>query len=100
MWPENGAHSHEYSTAQPTMFPLFFKQWSLHKKVAFLKKKGVLIGSRTKDARKVFIYMYQDHFAEVFFQNDDPESDIENANIVKGLENLNTHLEKEFKTTF
>jgi hypothetical protein len=81
-------------------FKFLFKQWPLHKQVSYLKKKGILIGSRTKEARKIYIYMYQDHFAEILFKNDDPEGDVENANIVKGLKNLNSYLEKEFKTTF
>jgi hypothetical protein len=82
------------------MFRFLFKRWPVRKQVAFLKSKGVLIGSRTKEARKIFIYMYQDLFAEVSFRHDDPNDLVESANIVKGLENLNTHLEKEFKTSF
>jgi hypothetical protein len=63
-------------------------------------RKGILIGSRTKDARKIYIYMYRDRFAEVQFANDDPEDVVEHANIVKGLKNLNSYLENEFKTSF
>ena len=44
--------------------------------------------------------MYQDHFAEVMFAKDDPEGEVEHANIVKGLKNLNSYLENEFKTSF
>jgi hypothetical protein len=82
------------------LFPLFFKQWPLPKKVSFLQKRGVLIGSRVKDSRKIFIYMYRDIFAEVLFSNDNPENSMESANIVKGLQSLNRYLEKDFKTTF
>ena len=82
------------------LFKLFFKQWPLLKQVDYLRRKGILIGTRTKDARKIHIYMYQEHFAEVIFKNDDPASDVESANIVKGLKNLNSHLENDFKTTF
>jgi hypothetical protein len=81
-------------------FKFLFKQWPLHKQVSYLKKKGVLIGSRTKEARKIYIYMYQDHFAEVLFKNDNPDDEVETASIVKGLQNLNNHLEKDFRTTF
>jgi hypothetical protein len=81
-------------------FKFLFKQWPLHKQVSYLKKKGVLIGSRTKEARKIYIYMYQDHFAEVQFKNDNPDDEVETASIVKGLQNLNNHLEKDFRTTF
>jgi hypothetical protein len=81
-------------------FKFLFKQWPLHKQVSFLKKKGILIGSRTREGRKIYIYMYRDHFAEVLFKNDNPDHEIEHANIVRGLKDLNTHLEKDFKTTF
>jgi hypothetical protein len=95
---------YEWSVYQPTtqtmLFQLFFKQWPLHKKISYFQKNGVLIGSRVKDSRKIFIYMYQNHFAEVLFKSDNPEGDVESANIVKGLQNLNNHLEKDFKTTF
>jgi hypothetical protein len=81
-------------------FKFFFKQWPLPKQVSYLKKKGILIGSRTREARKIYIYMYQDLFAEIQFKNDNPDSEVETANIVKGLKNLNSYLEKDFKTTF
>jgi hypothetical protein len=81
-------------------FEFLFRQWPLRKQVSYLKRKGILIGSRTKDARKIYIYMYEDHFAEVLFKNDNPDGEVETASIVKGLENLNSYLEKEFKTTF
>jgi hypothetical protein len=82
------------------LFKFFFKQWPLHKQVSYLRKKGILIGTRTKDARKIHIYMYQDHFAEILFIKDDPDGEVESASIVKGLKNLNSYLEKEFKTSF
>jgi hypothetical protein len=81
-------------------FKFLFRQWPLHKQVSYIKRKGVLIGSRTKDSRKIYIYMYQDHFVEIQFKNDSPEDAVENASIVKGLKNLNNYLEKEFKTNF
>ena len=81
-------------------FKFLFKQWPLHKQVSYLKKNGVLIGSRTKESRKIYIYMYQDHFAEIQFKNDNPDDEVETGSVVKGLQNLNSYLEKEFKTTF
>ena len=81
-------------------FNFFFKQWPLHKQVSYLRRKGILIGSRTKDARKIYIYMYHDHFAEVQFKNDDPDGEVEHASIVKGLKNLNSYLENEFRSNF
>ena len=81
-------------------FKLFYRRWPLHKQVDFLKRKAILIGSRTRDKRKIYIYMYRDMFAEVLFQDDDPNKPPESASIVKGLKNLNDYLESEFKATF
>jgi hypothetical protein len=82
------------------LFKFFFKQWSLPKQVSYLRRKGILIGTRTKDSRMVYIYMYHELFAEIIFKNDDPNGEVEKANVVQGLKNLNTHLENEFKTNF
>lgn len=81
-------------------FKLFFNRWPLPKKMQFLINKGVLIGSRKKENRTIFIYMYNDFFVEVLFKNDRPGNDIESGSVVKGLENLNNYLENEFRTTF
>lgn len=81
-------------------FKLFYRRWPLHKQVDFLKRKAILIGSRTRDKRKIYIYMYRDMFAEVLFHEDDPNRPPESANLVKGLKNLNEYLESEFKATF
>lgn len=81
-------------------FKFFYKRWPLARQVEFLKKKAIFIGSRTKEARRIYIYMYRDLFAEVLFINDDPEQAPESARMVNGLNKLNDYLEKEFKTTF
>ena len=82
------------------LFKFLFKQWPLLKQVDYLRRKGILIGTRTKDARKIHIYMYREIFAEVVFKQDNPDGEVESANIVQGLKNLNSYLEKDFKTTF
>jgi hypothetical protein len=82
------------------IFKLFYRRWSLHKQVDFLKRKAILIGSRTREKRKIYIYMYHNTFAEVLFHQDDPNNQPESASLVKGLKNLNAYLESEFKATF
>ena len=82
------------------LFKLFYKRWPLHRQVNFLKRKGILVGSRTREKRKIFLYMYRSIFAEVQFHNDDPDNHAESAKIVSGLKNLNTYLEREFKSNF
>jgi hypothetical protein len=78
----------------------FFKHLSINKQVIHLKKKGILLGTRLKDGRKIYIYMLRDLFVEVLFKNDNASDEPERLYMLNGLKNLNTYLEKEFKTTF
>jgi hypothetical protein len=81
-------------------FKFFFDRMSLQKKVNYLKKKGIMLGTRVKDGRKIHIYMLRDLFIEVIFQNDSMDNEAESLNTLRGLENLNEYLEKEFKASF
>ncbi len=79
---------------------LFFKHFSLPKQIAQLKKKGVMIGTRNKEGRKVYLYMMKDFFVEVFYKSDTPENEAEQIKMITGLKNLNQYLESEFRATF
>jgi len=78
----------------------FFKRLSLEKQVTYLKKKGIALGTRAKDGRKIYIYMLRDLFVEVMFRNDNTEDIPEKLNMMRGLKNLNDYLENEFKASF
>ena len=79
---------------------LFFKHFSLSKQIAQLKSKGVMIGTRYKDGRKVYLYMIKDFFVEVFYKSDTPENEAEQVKLIPGLKNLNQYLESEFRATY
>ena len=79
---------------------LFFKHFSLTKQIAHLKSKGVMIGTRHKEGRKVYLYMIKDFFVEVFYKSDTPENEAEQIKMIPGLKNLNHYLESEFRATF
>jgi hypothetical protein len=79
---------------------LFFKHFSLPKQIEHLKNKGVMIGTRHKDGRKVYLYMIKDFFVEVFYKSDTPENEAEQVKLIPGLKNLNQYLESEFRATF
>jgi hypothetical protein len=84
-----------------TMFTrFFFKRMSITKQGRYLKKKAVVLGTRIKDNRRIYIYMLNDFFVEVQFLNDSIDDDAEKVNILQGLDNLNSYLENEFRTTF
>ena len=77
-----------------------FKQFSLQSQVKFLKKKGIVLGTRLKDGRRIHIYMFRNLFVEVLYKNDNTEEAAEKINMLTGLKSLNSYLEKEFKTSF
>ncbi len=79
---------------------LFFKNLPLNKQVSYLKKKGIGLGTRLKDGRKIYIYMLRDLFVEVIYVNDNSENQAESLNVINGVMNLNKHLENEFRNTF
>lgn len=82
------------------IFRFFFSKLSTEKQIQFFRKRGQLIGTRMKDGRRIFIYMYRDMFAEIVFRNDNPDEPHERMILVKGLNNLNEYLEKEFRANF
>ena len=78
----------------------FFRQMSLQKQVNFLKKRGIMLGTRLKDGRRIYIYMLRDLFIEVLFKDDNVNENAEKLNMLDGLNNLNEYLEREFKASF
>lgn len=81
-------------------FNFFFRQLSLEKQVNYLQKNGVSLGTRVKDGRKIFVYMVRGLFVEVSYVNDNAFESPEGINILRGLKNLNAHLEREFRASF
>ena len=63
-----------------------------------MKKRGIMLASRKKGGRQVYIYMYQNLFAEIVFKDDDPEKEAESLLVINGLKKLNQHLENETKS--
>jgi hypothetical protein len=78
----------------------FFSRMSLQKQSDYLKKKGLMLGTRLKDGRKIYIYMLRDLFVEVMYKQDGVDNEPETLTILRGLENLNQYLEKEFRASF
>jgi hypothetical protein len=78
----------------------FFSQMSLDKQIAYLKKKGVGLGTRLKEGRKIYLYMLNDLFVEVHYRNDNSDEAPEKVNMISGLLNLQQYLERDFRATF
>ena len=77
-----------------------FRQMSLTQQVNYLHQKGVSLGTRIKNGRKVHMYMVRNLFVEVIYKNDDVNGEGEKVHLLRGLKNLNAYLEQEFRTTF
>jgi hypothetical protein len=65
-----------------------------------VKIEGSLVGERQRGDRKVFIYLLKDFFVQVRFKGDDPIEAVEQLDTFESLDQLNSHLEKEFKAAF
>ncbi len=79
---------------------LFFRHLSIEKQVNHLQKSGVSLGTRVKNGRKIYVYMLRNLFVEVLYVNDNPNDAPEKVNLLRGLKNLNAHLEREFRASF
>ena len=78
----------------------FFRQLSAETQVSYLQKHGVSLGSRAKNGRRIHVYMLRNLFVEVMYENDNVNDTPEKVNMLRGLKNLNTYLEKEFRASF
>ena len=82
------------------LFKLFFKYFNESKKLEYLHANGIMLGTRMRNNRKVFLYMVKDFFVEVIYKNDRADEDAESLGTFTSLEGLNSYLEKEFKASF
>jgi hypothetical protein len=82
------------------LFRFAFKYFSINKRIEVLKEKGILLGTRLSSNRKVYLYMLHDFFIEVLYTADDLDLQPEKIQTFSNLDNLNSYLEKEFRTAF
>ncbi len=68
---------------------------SLKKQVAFMKKKGLLLTIRKRNGKTTYIYVHRNLFAEVAYEDDNPEATPLSAKLIYGLENLNKYLQND-----
>jgi hypothetical protein len=82
------------------IFQFFFQRLSVQKQVQHVRRKGIALGTRAKNGRKIYIYMLGNLFVEIIYKGDNSENNPEQVNTLRGLKNLNDYLESEFKTSF
>ncbi len=83
-----------------SLFKWGFKYFSVTRQLDYLREHGVMLGSRMRNDRKVFLYMVKNTFVEVMYKNDSIEKEAERLEIFKNLNHLNQYLEREFKASF
>ncbi len=77
-----------------------FKYFSESKKIDYLKEQGIMLGSRLRQGRKVYLYMLRDFFVEVMYQNDNLDLTPERLVTFSNLDNLNSYLEGECREAY
>ncbi|NOT74560.1 MAG: hypothetical protein HOP08_06485 [Cyclobacteriaceae bacterium] len=77
-----------------------FGKLSKNKIVRLVKTEGSLIGEHKQEGRQVYIYLLRDFFVQVMFHNDDPSEEVEHVKTFANINQLNSHLESEFRSTF
>jgi hypothetical protein len=70
---------------------------SVERRVRFMKKRGMVLGTRLSEGRQIHMYMFRSVFAEIIYKNDDPQGDVESFSSVSGLKELNEKLENEIR---
>jgi hypothetical protein len=81
-------------------FSSIFGDGSKTKIIKLVKAEGSLIGERNLDGKKIYIYLLRDFFVEVVFRKNETTEVVENVLTFSSLTQLNSHLEKEFRTAF
>jgi len=77
-----------------------FKYFSESRKIDYLKDQGIMLGSRIRLGRKVYLYMLRDFFVEVIYHNDNIDMTPERLKTFTNISNLNSYLERDFRATF
>ncbi len=81
-------------------FKFGFRFLADNKKFELVREKGIMLGSRWRNNRRVYLYMVKDFFVEVMYLQDDIDQDPERINTFSSLDNLNAYLERDIRTAF
>lgn len=87
-----------YQSKKGMITKFLFKRLSVPSQANFMKKRGISLGSRWKDGRYIYMYMFRSLFVEIVFAHDKTENDPESVTIISGIEEFNKRLEEEIRT--
>lgn len=74
---------------------LIFKRWSVSRQADYMRRRGIVLGTRKKHGRTGYLYMVNNLFAEIVYENDNPGMNVETLVVLDGLSRLHRHLEQE-----
>lgn len=77
---------------------LFLKRLSINKQADYMKRRGIVLGTRRKDGRQSYLYMVNNLFAEILYENDNPGLKVEALVVLDGLNDFNRYLEKDLRS--
>jgi hypothetical protein len=77
---------------------IFFNRLSRSSQAKFMKRRGIVLGTRNKEGRLIYVYMVNNLFAEIAYENDNPKNKVESLVVIKGLQQLNKYLEKDLRS--
>lgn len=77
---------------------MLFKRLSVARQADFMKRRGIVLGTRLTNGRQTYLYMVNNLFAEILYENDNPRLKVETLVVLNGLHNLNRYLEKETRS--
>ena len=89
----------QYHSKKGMITKFFFKRLSTASQANFMKKRGISLGSRWKDGRYIYMYMFRNLFVEILFIGDKTENDPETVTVISGINEFNKRLEDEIRPT-
>lgn len=67
----------------------------MDRQAEFMRRRGIVLGTRKKNGRESYLYMVNNLFAEIFYEHDNPRMRVESLVVLHGLSKLNTYLERD-----
>ena len=72
-----------------------FKRLPIARQAEFMKRRGIVLGTRKKDGRQTYLYMVDNLFAEIIYEHDNPRMKAEALVVLDGLQDFNRYMEKD-----
>lgn len=80
------------------LLPILLKRLSLQQQLNYVRKNSAYLGVRRSENRELHLYLFGKRIVEVLFEGDDINSKPEKLIWLPGLQDLEHHLEREFKS--